>query len=467
MTSSLLDRSQYPCLRDSVYLNQASLGLIGQPAVAAMHSFLENVARHGNLYRSDSDEINYGHALRGVAGRCFITIHHASPFSPVQASSWDSCLCYFASSPMPQFSQFPPTFLQLLAHGFANSILKKSMFVLSMTCLIVTQKKTQKKARCPAKANGSLSSCGETGRVASMPPGPLYFSKRRSPIGNGPRCVWRFRLSELAGAVSARHGSVFTSEATHSIKLVKTARKKAYPKLSITTQAITAHILDDYLLTRRGENFALDIEPDEIEELLDALALASPTKEKIRRVMNVVYRRGQKSRLLPRTGDGNPVAFVTQSSKSSYKAIIVSLEQAFRIMMELGEPFRTLVFLVAETGLRISEALGLKWSDLDYERQMIHPLRVWVGNDLVPRLKTDGSEAPVPLGDLLADALQSWHRNTLYAKPDDWVFPSTKMKGKTPLSASMMARRGKVGRVISTGCQHGQRGSFQFPDTPK
>ena len=71
MTSSLLDRSQYPCLRDSVYLNQASLGLIGQPAVAAMHSFLENVARHGNLYMSDSEEINYGHALRGVAGRLF------------------------------------------------------------------------------------------------------------------------------------------------------------------------------------------------------------------------------------------------------------------------------------------------------------------------------------------------------------------------------------------------------------
>jgi selenocysteine lyase/cysteine desulfurase len=54
-----------------VYLNQASLGLIGQPAVAAMHNFLENVARHGNLYMSDSDEINYGYALRGVAGRLF------------------------------------------------------------------------------------------------------------------------------------------------------------------------------------------------------------------------------------------------------------------------------------------------------------------------------------------------------------------------------------------------------------
>jgi len=58
-----------------VYLNQASLGLIGQRAVTAMHSFLENVARHGNLYMSDSDEINYGHALRGVAGRLF----HSDP----------------------------------------------------------------------------------------------------------------------------------------------------------------------------------------------------------------------------------------------------------------------------------------------------------------------------------------------------------------------------------------------------
>jgi hypothetical protein len=66
-----------------------------------------------------------------------------------------------------------------------------------------------------------------------------------------------------------------------------------------------------------GERFALDIEPDHIEQWPDALALANPTKEKIRRVMNVVYRRGQKSGLLPRSADGNPVAFVTQSSKSN------------------------------------------------------------------------------------------------------------------------------------------------------
>jgi integrase len=245
-------------------------------------------------------------------------------------------------------------------------------------------------------------------------------------------------------------------------ELVENYRKKSFNKLSITTQPITAHILDDYLLPRWGDSFALEINPDEIEEWLNALALANPTKEKIRRVMNVVYRRGQKSRILPMTGDGNPVAFVSQSSKSSYKAIIVSPEQAFRIMMELKDPHRTLVFLVAVTGLRISEALGLKWEDLDYAQQMIHLRRVWVGNELIDHMKTDGSAAPVPLGELLADELRCWQKETMYPKPEDWIFPSFKLKGKTPISASMMTAAKIRPAAVKVGIRlaKGQRFGF-------
>ena len=222
-------------------------------------------------------------------------------------------------------------------------------------------------------------------------------------------------------------------------ELVANYRQKGFSKLRKTTQGTTGHILDHYLLPRWRDSFALEITPDSIEEWLAALPIANPTREKIRRVMNVVYRRGQRSLMLPMTGEGNPVAFVTKSSNSDYKAVIVSPEQAFRIMMELEEPYRTLVFLVAVTGLRISEALVLKWGDLDYEHQMIHLRRVWVGNDIVEQLKTEGSAAPVPLGDLLADALRGWNQNSPYTKSDDRVFPSLKLKGKTPLSASIMA----------------------------
>jgi selenocysteine lyase/cysteine desulfurase len=71
MISSLFDRLDYPSLLQSVYLNQASLGLIGQPAVTAMHTFIDHVARHGNLYMSDRDEVGYGETLRECASRLF------------------------------------------------------------------------------------------------------------------------------------------------------------------------------------------------------------------------------------------------------------------------------------------------------------------------------------------------------------------------------------------------------------
>jgi len=48
-------------------------------------------------------------------------------------------------------------------------------------------------------------------------------------------------------------------------ELVENYRKKSFNKLGITTQPITAHILDDYLLPRWGDSFALDVDPDEIE----------------------------------------------------------------------------------------------------------------------------------------------------------------------------------------------------------
>jgi integrase len=61
-----------------------------------------------------------------------------------------------------------------------------------------------------------------------------------------------------------------------------------------------------------------------------------------------------------------------------------------------------LTILVAATGVRISEAMGLKWEDIDYQNKQINLRRVWVKDTIVERLKTEDSEAPVPLTDLLA-----------------------------------------------------------------
>ena len=56
MIHSISNRRNYPCLNTQSYLNQSSLGLIGEPAVSAMHRFLDKTARHGNLRMSDAEE---------------------------------------------------------------------------------------------------------------------------------------------------------------------------------------------------------------------------------------------------------------------------------------------------------------------------------------------------------------------------------------------------------------------------
>jgi cysteine desulfurase / selenocysteine lyase len=57
MISSLSDRAEYSSLADAIYLNQASLGLMGQPAVTAMHTYLDDVGRHGNMNLTDAEEV--------------------------------------------------------------------------------------------------------------------------------------------------------------------------------------------------------------------------------------------------------------------------------------------------------------------------------------------------------------------------------------------------------------------------
>jgi selenocysteine lyase/cysteine desulfurase len=65
--AAVLPRSDFPSLDEAIYLNQASLGLIGRPAVEAMHAFLDDVGRHGNLHLTDEDEVAFLGTLRGRA----------------------------------------------------------------------------------------------------------------------------------------------------------------------------------------------------------------------------------------------------------------------------------------------------------------------------------------------------------------------------------------------------------------
>ena len=258
------------------------------------------------------------------------------------------------------------------------------------------------------------------GRVAS-------FTKESSAWEE----VERRGLNHNIDGASSLAGRITFGELAHSYK------QHALPKLAGTTQKTVRHIIDDYLIPRWGKQAALEIRALDIETWLGSLPLASPTRDKPRRTMFRVY--FKKHGLIPCKEETNPVNWVEQSGKSHYKAVIVTPEQAFQILMALPEVERVLTLVIAATGLRISEALGLQWQDVDYANQRINLHRVWVDNKVVERMKTEQSEAPATMSPTLAEVLRCWHQQTAYAGLGDWIFASSKLKGRQPRTASILA----------------------------
>ena len=147
------------------------------------------------------------------------------------------------------------------------------------------------------------------------------------------------------------------------------------------TKYLHKHIVNDYLIPRFGNKVATDIKSKEILGWLGCQpstgcatdGLENSTLAKIKTVMGTVYRHAQFEELIPQTvapnakgqlRASNPVTFVRWSSETEYEAFILKPEQTMAVLQLLVQPEYTLLLLVAATGVRISEALALKWKSV-------------------------------------------------------------------------------------------------------
>ncbi len=100
---------------------------------------------------------------------------------------------------------------------------------------------------------------------------------------------------------------------------------------------------------------------------------------------------------------------------------ILSLDEVSKVLDAADEPERTLIAVLAYGGLRLAEALGLKWKDVDYENRCMRIERTY--NQFgwgTP--KTDTSRRAVPLSSTLAEILSTYKDSRKQAGPDDVVF---------------------------------------------
>jgi len=103
-------------------------------------------------------------------------------------------------------------------------------------------------------------------------------------------------------------------------------------------------------------------------------------------------------------------------------------EQIASLMTHLDPRDRSLVLLLRWTGLRVAEALGLRWEDFcqNDAGPVLLVRRQWQDGRIVPHTKTPASVRTVAVVPTLAHALDEARRATTFDRPGDPVFATSR-----------------------------------------
>lgn len=167
--------------------------------------------------------------------------------------------------------------------------------------------------------------------------------------------------------------------------------------------------LDAHALRILGRSTrASDVTAAHLRTMIDRLRNDGASGSSVRGVVTAV---SAMFRYAVRRGivGANPVRLLERGDRPSGKRQTepryLDRAQIDALLDELGDEYRPIVAALAFAGLRVSEALALRWRDVDLKGAMLY----------VAGTKTAGSAATVPMIEPLVDELKA-HRSTLAGK---------------------------------------------------
>ena len=127
----------------------------------------------------------------------------------------------------------------------------------------------------------------------------------------------------------------------------------------------------------------------------------------------------------------SPMELVTVkgASKRTKKPRTLTVEEFQKFIVELREPFHTIALVCVCIGLRISEALALKWSAVDRLNGKLNIERGIV-RQTVDDVKSEESRKQMAIDSSLIDVLKRWKQTTQFSAQEDWIFASPVLLGR-------------------------------------
>lgn len=186
---------------------------------------------------------------------------------------------------------------------------------------------------------------------------------------------------------------------------------------------------DLHILPALGDNMILDIGPMEVQGFVDSLdgkGLSSATIGKIFRYLRAGLRQAQNWQLIDRAPTTGIILPRTERKELDFLQPI----EINGLLAVAYEPERTLFELLARSGLRLGEALALRWRDIDFDMNAIRVERSWSRAGGFHNPKSESSRRAVVLLPSLAASLKEYLETQEDTSPDNLLFSYS---GKQPL----------------------------------
>ena len=170
--------------------------------------------------------------------------------------------------------------------------------------------------------------------------------------------------------------------------------------------------------------------------------------------LSLVMRRAKRQGLIA----ANPVADLDKDERPQVtggEKRILDEAEIERLLANAGDTFRVLIALMLFSGVRLAEALGLTWADVDLKENWIH-VRAQLDRkrQRVPKPKTDAGRRSIVLMPDLARILREHRVASVHSRDADFLFPAPDGRGRDHRSASRgvqrAVERAELGEGISS-----------------
>jgi integrase len=227
-----------------------------------------------------------------------------------------------------------------------------------------------------------------------------------------------------------------------------------------------------HILPKWGQSPITDLQARPVEQWLDSIPLAPKSRVHIRGILSSLWKFAMWKQDIPM--QVNPIGLVTVTGASKWirQPRSLTVEQFRLLLSHLREPFGTMALLCVCFGLRISECLALKWSDVDWLGGLLRVERGIVEQH-VDDVKTDESRKSLVIANDLLDRLKVWKQFTEFPESSDWIFASPLKLGRLPYSYTgfwrELDRAGKasgIGHIGTHTFRHSYRMWIDAVGTP-